>query len=124
MENLQIEKTSTTPTINFDAQKGLLEIKGRSIPRNAKEFYKPIMQWIEQYSRNPKNKTVVIMWFYIYNTVTAKHIADMFKIFETLHKKGNDIKIQWQYEKDDESYELNGKDYAEWYDVPIEVVEI
>ena len=124
MENLQIEKTSRTPSISFDAEKGLLEIKGMSIPQNSKEFYKPILQWIEQYSQNPKSKTVMIVRFNLYNTATAKHITDMFKTFEALHKKGHDIKIQWQYEQGDESYELDGKDFAEWFDVPIEVVEV
>ena len=124
MKNLKIEKTSRTPAVSLDAEKGLLEIKGMSIPQNAKEFYIPIMQWIERYSQNPKNKTMLIMRFGLYNTATAKYITDMLKTFEALHKKGNDIKIQWQYEKDDESYELDGKDYAEWFDVPIEVVEV
>ena len=124
MENLQIAKTSRTPAVSLDAEKGLLEIKGMSIPQNAKEFYKPIMQWIEQYSQNPTLKTVMIMRFGLYNTSTAKYIMDMLKTFETLHKKGNDIKIQWQYEQGDESYELDGKDFAEWFDVPFEVVEV
>ncbi|MBW8051760.1 MAG: DUF1987 domain-containing protein [Cytophagales bacterium] len=124
MENLQIEKTYRTPAVSLDAQKGLLEIKGMSIPGNTKEFYLPIMKWIEQYCQHPKNKTVVIMQFVLYNTATAKYIMDMLKSFEALYKKGFDIKVKWQYEQDDESCELDGKDYAEWLEVPIEVVEV
>ena len=44
MENLQIEKTSRTPAVSLDVEKGMLEIKGMSIPQNAKEFNNPIMQ--------------------------------------------------------------------------------
>ena len=35
MQNLSIEGTAKTPTIIFDSQMGLLEIKGRSIPENS-----------------------------------------------------------------------------------------
>jgi hypothetical protein len=44
MENLTIEGTAKTPTVEFNASKGILELKGRSIPENSIEFYKH-RQW-------------------------------------------------------------------------------
>jgi len=35
MENLIIEPSVKTPTINFYADNGILEIKGKSIPENS-----------------------------------------------------------------------------------------
>ncbi len=42
MEPIIIEGTPKTPTVKFDAAQGVFEIKGRSIPENSVEFYKPL----------------------------------------------------------------------------------
>jgi len=43
MDPIKIEGTPKTPTVNFNAEKGNIEIKGRSIPENSIEFYKPLV---------------------------------------------------------------------------------
>ena len=123
MENLQIEKTSKTPTVSFDAEKGFLEIEGMSRPDNAKEFYIPIVKWIKRYSQHPKDKTQIRFYYTYYNTATAKYILDMLRnIDDLLYKKGHQVSIQWQYDDDDEDVEMDGKDYNEMVSVPIELV--
>ena len=42
MDNIKIEGTSKTPTVEFDRESGVLEIRGRSIPENSIDFYKPV----------------------------------------------------------------------------------
>ncbi len=49
MENINIEKTSKTPEVVFNADTHCLEIKGISIPEDAENFYRPLMEWIEEY---------------------------------------------------------------------------
>ena len=54
MEPIIIEGTPKTPTVKFDASEGVFEIKGRSIPENSVEFYKPLVDWLEKaMSRSP-----------------------------------------------------------------------
>ena len=43
MEPISIAGTPKTPTVHFDAGNGKIEIKGRSIPENSIEFYKPLL---------------------------------------------------------------------------------
>ena len=59
MENILREGSAKTPAVNFDSASGVLELKGRSIPENSVEFYKPLNDWIENYGANPKDKTIV-----------------------------------------------------------------
>ena len=59
MGKISIEGTSKTPTVLFDAEAGLMELKGRSIPENSIEFYKPIVESLDDYSRGPKSSTKV-----------------------------------------------------------------
>ena len=49
MENLNIAITKYTPTISLDAQNGVIELRSKSYPENTFEFYKPMMEWLENY---------------------------------------------------------------------------
>ena len=51
MESLQLEGNPKTPTVNFDPETGLFELKGRSIPENSIDFYKPLIDWLDRYGR-------------------------------------------------------------------------
>ena len=59
MEPIIIEGTPKTPTVKFDSAEGVFEIKGRSIPENSVEFYKPLVDWLDNYKDAPLSKTVV-----------------------------------------------------------------
>ena len=49
--NFQILKTPRTPYINFIENSGVLELKGRSIPDNPYEFYKPLIEFLTEYEK-------------------------------------------------------------------------
>ncbi len=124
MEKLSIEGTPKTPTINFDFDKGQLEIKGRSIPENSIEFYKPLVEWLEKYSSGPKTVTNVNIQLEYFNTSSSKCILDVFKKLEAIHKNGSEIVINWYYEQDDEDMLEAGEDYQAIINVPFKMVEV
>ena len=86
MEPISIEGTTKTPTVKFDAGSGKIEIKGRSIPENSIEFYKPLVDWLEEYAKNPMEKTAVNVQLEYFNTSSSKCILDVFKKLEAIHK--------------------------------------
>ena len=57
MEAITFEGTAKTPTVKFDAANGIFEIKGRSIPENSIEFYKPLVDWLDEYAKSPQDNT-------------------------------------------------------------------
>ena len=59
MESISIEGTPKTPTVKFDSIQGIIEIKGRSNPENSREFYKPLIDLLEEYAKDPGDKTIV-----------------------------------------------------------------
>lgn len=124
MENISIEGTPKTPTVNFDYEKGIIEIKGRSIPENSIEFYKPMVDWLEEYGKSPQGKTVVNIQLEYFNTSSSKCILDVFKKLEGIHKADNDIVINWYYEEDDEDMLEAGEDYQSIIRVPFNMVEL
>ncbi len=111
MDAITIEKTPKTPSIKFDPKQGKLEIKGRSIPENSVEFYKPIMESLESYMKTPVSPTTVDIQLEYFNTASSKCILDVLKKLESIHSKGNQVNITWYYEEDDEDMKEAGEDY-------------
>jgi SiaC family regulatory phosphoprotein len=124
MESLLIEGTAKTPNIRFDGEQGLIEIKGRSIPENSIEFYKPLVDWLEMYSQNPKQTTKVNIQLEYFNTSSSKCILDVFKKLESIHKSNREVVINWYYEEDDEDMLEAGEDYESIIRIPFKMIEI
>ena len=124
MEPISFEGTPKTPTVNFNADTGIVEIKGRSIPENSIEFYKPLVDWLEKYKENAQPMTKVIIQLEYFNTSSSKCILDVFKKLEAVHKAKNPVEIHWYYEEDDEDMLEAGEDYESIIRVPFKMVEI
>jgi len=124
MESLSIEGTAKTPTVRFDSESGVIEIKGRSIPENSIEFYKPLVDWLDKYSKAAKPITKVNVQLEYFNTSSSKCILDVFKKLESIHKSNNEVTINWYYEEDDEDMLEAGEDYESIIRVPFKMIEI
>ena len=124
MEKISIEGSPKTPTINFDTDKGFLEIKGRSIPENSIEFYKPLVDSLEKYAGKPQGATNVNIQLEYFNTSSSKCILDVFKKLEAIHKGGSVVTINWHYEEDDEDMLEAGEDYQAIINVPFKMIQM
>jgi len=124
MENYSNKSTAKTPEINFDLHQGILEIKGRSIPENSIEFYTPLVEALEVYSRSPKSATNVTIHLEYFNTSSSKCILDVFKKLENIQKAGSEVIINWNYEAEDEDMLEAGEDYQAIIKVPFKMVVI
>ena len=125
MDALTMEGSPKTPTVSFDAGSGVLELKGRSIPENSIEFYKPLFDWIDNYGNNPQAQTKVNIVLEYFNTSSSMCILDLFKKLENLNKGGNtNVEVYWHYEEDDEDMLEAGEDYQAIVDLPVKMVEI
>lgn len=124
MESISIEGTAKTPTVNFNTDKGFLEIKGRSIPENSIEFYKPIVDLLEKYASKAQAETNVNIQLEYFNTSSSKCILDVFKKLEGINKGGSKVVINWYYEEDDEDMLEAGEDYQAIINVPFKMVQV
>ena len=77
--NLLINNSVKTPSISFAAENGLLEIKGKSIPENSLEFYRPVFEWLESYSQAPAPSTVLRVALEYFNTSSSKCLLDLWR---------------------------------------------
>lgn len=124
MDNIQIEGTTKTPTVEFDQAGGTLTIKGRSIPENSIDFYKPLVDWLDSYAVHPQDKTVLNVQLEYFNTSSSKCILDVFKKLESIKNTGKDVQVKWHYEEDDEDMLEAGEDYDAIIDIDFEMVMV
>ena len=123
MSPIIISSTDDTPGIRFDAANEIFEITGRSLPEDVTKFYKPILDWLDEYSQSPNPKTVFDFKLSYFNTASSKIILDILMKLEAMHDAGKNITINWNYPSDDEDMEEAGKEYSEIVSVPIELIE-
>ena len=68
MADLNLEGSPKTPTIEFNSGSGYLLIRGRSIPENSIEFYKGLIDSLEEYNNTPQSNTKVDIQLEYFNT--------------------------------------------------------
>jgi hypothetical protein len=112
MDPLSIKGTKKTPTIISDLEQGIIDIRGRSHPENANAFYKPILDWVDEYVKNPVNKTTVNLELEYFNTTSSKCILSLLRKLESSRDSTRDIIVNWYYEKDD----LDERETGEFYE--------
>lgn len=124
MKAIEIKGTSKTPSVTFNAGTGIIDIKGRSIPENSVEFYKPLVDWLEEYKSSPLPHTKVNIQLEYFNTSSSKCILDVFKKLEIINKGEHAVEINWYYEEDDEDMLEAGEDYESIIQVPFNMLEV
>ncbi len=108
MERIRIHGESKSPSVLLDADKGTLEITGRSVPENAEDFYKLIIFGIEEYLKNSDKKLKVFIDLEYFNTSSARQLMLLFKTL-----KGSNSKVTWYYEEGDDDMQEAGEDYKQ-----------
>jgi hypothetical protein len=112
-DSVSIQGTSETPEIKLDKNEGIIKFSGRSMPEDAKSFYNPLKQWIEQYSQNPKQGTKVIFAYEYFNTASSKMVMEVIECVKKIQEKDPDMVVEWHYMEDDDDMLEAGEDYSD-----------
>ncbi len=120
MEKLIIDATLNTPSVILDPEKNLFQFTGESRPENVRNFYIPVLEWLENYtsevaSQDKENKSRAHEFhfnFEYFNSTSAKYILDLFKTLSNLHSEGINVLVYWHYEEDDEDMLEVGKEMS------------
>ncbi|MDM8535240.1 DUF1987 domain-containing protein [Desulfobacterales bacterium HSG17] len=114
MNNLIMESTKYTPEINFDCEKNILEIKGKSYPENTSLFYEPVFSWLNEYFEKIEDRHVEVnLNLILINSSSAKVFMDFCDLLDEAAGNGKDITLNWFYEEDDEDGLEMGEEFME-----------
>ena len=122
MERISLEATATTPRVTFDGESGYFEITGKSLPENSFEFYKPLLEWMDQYAEAPQIESTLVFKLEYFNTSSTAHFLRIIKKLEKVYKDGHTVVVQWYFDEEDEDMREAGKDFQLLVKMPIEII--
>jgi hypothetical protein len=115
MKSIYVEGSLKLPEINFNYEKGLIELKGRSTPENTDDIYQPLIDWVKSYVKTPQTNTIINIHFEYFNSSSAKYLTRLLEQLRILKENGYSFEINWFYE--DEELMESGRDFSEIVDL-------
>ncbi len=131
MEDLLIQKTTSTFEINGNVKSGILEIEGNSYPEDVVRFFEPIYDWLETFlatgaASDTADGISITLNFRIsyFNSSSSKCLFDLLDMLEEYHEGGGSVKINWYYEEDDPDMMTMGEEFCEDFDLDLVLVPV
>jgi len=115
------EPTKRTPRIVLEP--GRIFIIGRSIPENPGDFYRPVYEWISNYTSINGSRTTVELGFEYINTSSTKWIYNIIKKIATIENLKSNVRIIWYYDKGDDDMGELGSILKSMVECPFIVIE-
>jgi hypothetical protein len=118
MGGFAVTGTDLYPTIIFNPRENIFHIHGISTPENGKDFYQPVITWMEAYSIRPNTDTDLHIDLEYFNLSSSKALLFLFYMLNEMHANGHKVKVTWCYR---DAYILSaGRDYAFMVKIPFE----
>jgi hypothetical protein len=114
------EELKNCPGIIYYPDSNQLEIVGRSIPENPELIFRRLDEWITQHFEKNKALNINVQLEYI-NSGSSKYLYEILKRLTGYGRSGNDIKMKWLYEEDDEAMLELGEHYRDTAGIPLQI---
>ncbi len=131
MEVLKIKGTNVSPEVNFDHIAMTFEMAGYSRPENVRDFFLPVLSWLEEFvnelaqTKPSISKPIAFNFRMIYfNSSSAKFLFDMINRINAIHKMKVPVMINWYFDEEDEELKEAGEELSEMADFPFSYYEI
>ncbi len=114
MEDLKIQGSHQNffiPTVNFNAKTGICEISGESFLEDTVEFYRPLIEWLTEYTTELKRPIAFIIKLTYFNTSTSRCILDILNLLKEYEDEGGEVLVNWHYDENDADMEEDIEDY-------------
>ena len=112
------------PGIILDKEDNIFRIYGKSCPVNAIAFYKPVINWLDDYYEDPLDITTLDIQLDYINTSTARALLKVLKRIERLNESGFAAKVRWFYPDNDEDILEIGNDFEQIVNVAFEFIPV
>lgn len=124
MEKLHLKGTEETPEIIFDTDTPEFRITGKSYMEDATSHYVRVINWLNEYGKNPNAFTVFKFELEYVNTASSKIVHDILNELDNLYLNGHEVTVEWHYYEEDEDMLELGQEYHEIYEVPFKFEKI
>ena len=107
MRDLVIHQAEDTffkfPKITFDGNTGQCKIEGEAFMDNPKLFFKPVNEWLNDFSNDYKLESITLsISLTYYNTSCSKSLYDLILHLKKIQDNGlKTVHVKWFYKSDD-----------------------
>lgn len=108
MKEIIIEKTASTPAIEF-YDDGRMLIEGRSLPEDVNKFYKPLLEWVAGLTTDHVHVNINLEYL---NSASAKKLLEILKSLDA-NNRIKSLIINWHYEEGDDDALETGQIFEE-----------
>jgi len=115
-------RSDVYPDITLDKANGIFEIKGISLPENGREFYQPVIDFLDEYVKQPNTVTHFVFNLRYFNISSSKMFLFIFYKLKEIAEMDKTVLVTWCY--DDEDILEAGKDFEHMVSIPFQFKEI
>lgn len=119
---MNITATKNTPSVEFTPLTGTLLLRGSSMPENALEFYRPIIDWTRAHLATPGASLNLRMELRYFNSSSMKSIFLLLETMRNAIANGAQGQVEWLVEDDDEFMLESGQTLMELLGMPLHFV--
>jgi hypothetical protein len=116
-----IARTNNTPEVILEPE-GTIILKGRSMHKNASEFYEETEAWIDDYIHNPAEITHVEIYLEYLNSASSLIISSMIRKISSIQLLDKKFIINWYYEEDDDDILAQGENISQALNIPFNFI--
>ena len=123
MEEYFLKMSERLPEIRL--KEGFVSIKGHSIPQDPKKIYKPVLQWVKDYIKDPAPHTEVSLNIDFCDSDSTKAIFDILKLLAMCQNTNHRIEMvfNWIYNKEDDDIKELGECFESKLDIIFNYLE-
>ncbi len=108
MKNYLVNAEKKTPEVVL-LTSGELMITGNSRPEDAKHFYTPVFNWIEEFRKTDPAKINLTLDLDYINSVSIRIILNILETLKGVVKDKKQFKVIWKYDANDSDMMDQGK---------------
>lgn len=124
MNGYFIKSSNVTPSVYYNPNKGLMDMRGKSSPENPIAFYKHLYESLDQFNTTEHISLTTNMAFEYFNTSSSKCLYGYLKKLASLKSQGKGIVVNWYFEEGDEDMKEAGEDLNSFFDYEFNFIEI
>lgn len=119
---IKINRSDVYPDIILDKENGVFEIRGISLPQDARDFYQPVLAFLDEYATNPNKVTIFVFNLKYFNVSSAKMLLFVFYRLKEIYDKGNTVLVTWCF--DDDDIKEAGQNFEHMIKIPFQYKEV
>lgn len=121
MEKWTIDSTERSPFVLLDREESVLKIEGRSFPEEGMDFFDPIILRFRTLQKSDNPIRIIHIRLEYYNSATTKALSELFQLLVAAKNAGNDVKVIWEYEEEDDGIQEDIDMYIETFDLDFQI---